>query len=293
MARLKRIVIDPGHGGWDRGATPVDIDRGGYHEAVFNWRLSEALGSYLQETYQVEIRCTHEGDHTSLWPTNNLAAELAARCEVANSWPADLLLSLHHDSTGNPDVRGGSLWIWMNQTGPLRWYGAQGHHTDPKSYPIAAAIVGPVRDALARLGVPWRWWGDPAGIACSNFGILRNTRCPAILIEAFHGSNEEDCTAARRPTFIPGLARAIGDALAGAMDLPRRGYPPNYVEVTLPPEPGSDQPRVVAGELRDGVTWVQIPSGEWVPLRAVAWIGGRQVDWTPAEGDQPARAVVR
>lgn len=298
--RLKRIVIDPGHGGWDLGATPVDIGRGGCYEATFNWRLSEALGDYLLATYQVELRYTHEGDHTSLWPTNNLAAELAGRSHVANAWPADLLISIHHDSTGNPAVRGGSLWVWTHKRNPkdpksLAWLPATGNHVDPKSHPVALRVVDPIREALSSLGVPWRSFGDPLGIATADFGILRNTSGPAILLEAFHGSNEEDCTAARRPEFIHALARAIGDALAVAMNLPRRGHPPNYVEVTLPPAPDDplQRPRVVAGELRGNSAWVQTDAGDWVPLRAVAWIGGRQVDWTPAASGQPARAVVR
>lgn len=293
---MKRIVIDPGHGGWDTGSTPVDIGQGGYYEATFTWRLAQALGDYLLATYQVEIRYTHQGEYTSVWPTNNLAAELAGRCHVANAWPADLLLSLHHDSTGNRAVRGGSLWIWMNQQGPLRWYGAQGNHTDPKSYPIASQMVGSVRDTLAGLGVPWRWWGDPEGVACSNFGVLRNTNGPAVLVECFHGSNEEDCAAARRPEFIPQLAKVIGDALGAALGLPKKAptWPPDYVEVILPPTPDDpkQQLRVVAGVLRDNTTWVSLPDGLEVPLRAVAWVGGRTTRWIPAQGTEPHKAIV-
>lgn len=225
---MKRIVIDPGHGGWDKGATPTDINQGGYYEAVFNWRLSKAIGDYLTANYVVDLRYTHEGDHTALASPGNLAQELRERAAVANRANADLLVSIHHDSTGNPSVRGGSLWVWTNKLKPdgtLTWLPATGNHSDPKTYPIAKKMVSRVREALGTLGVPWRWWGDPDGIACANFGVLSSTKGPALLIECFHGSNAEDVAAARKPEFIPTLAKGIGDAIADVMDLKPKTLP--------------------------------------------------------------------
>lgn len=218
---MKKVVIDPGHGGWDPGATALD----GIQERYFTWELSKALGDYLAASYVVEVIYTHEGADTALDPSGNQARELAARSWVANSINADLLVSIHHDNAGNPSARGASLWIWTSKnspTGGLVWLPAAGNHTDPKTYPIARAMVGKVRETLASLGVPWRSFGDPDGIACANFGILRNTRGPAVLIECFHGSNAEDVAAARKPEFIPTLAKGIGDAIALALGLPRK-----------------------------------------------------------------------
>lgn len=227
---MKRIVIDPGHGGWDPGAIAVD----GVPEREFTWQLSKALGDYLLDRYQVEVIYTHQGADTALDPTGNQARELAARAWVANSTGADLLISIHHDNTGNPSVRGASLWIWTSKnspTGGLVWLPATGNHTDHKTYPLARAMVWRIRETLAALGIPWRGFGDPDGIACANFGILRNTRGPAVLIECFHGSNKDDVAVARRSEFVPTLARAIGDALAAALELPARAQPGPFVDV--------------------------------------------------------------
>jgi N-acetylmuramoyl-L-alanine amidase len=232
---MKRVVIDPGHGGWDKGATPIDIHNGGYYEATFNWRLSKAIGDHLLANYVADIIYTHEGDHTALDPKRDLVRELADRSHVANQAKADLLVSIHHDSTGNQEVRGGSLWIWADKNGPLSWHPALGNHTDPKTFPIALRMVKPVREALAALGVPWRWWGDPQGLACANFGILRNTQGPALLVEAFHGSSPEDVAAARKPEFIPALAIAIAESIADALNLDEKVTvpPPNRVTVLV------------------------------------------------------------
>jgi len=227
---VKRIVIDPGHGGWDPGAIALD----GVPEREFTWQLSGTLGDYLCDRYEVEVVYTHRGADTALDPTGNQARELAARSGVANAINADLLISIHHDNTGNPSVRGASLWVWTNKnspTGGLVWLPATGNHTDPKTYPIAKAMVGRIRETLAALGIPWRDFGDPDGLACSNFGILRNTRGPAVLIECFHGSNREDVAIARRPEFIPALARATGDAVAAALGLPARAMPGPFSDV--------------------------------------------------------------
>lgn len=219
---MKTVIIDPGHGGWDTGAIALD----GKRESDFNLQLAFAVRDELAR-FEVGVILTRQAD-VGLSPTGKLAEELNRRAQIANAAGADLLVSLHHDATGKPDVRGASLWIWTsksNADGTLAWYGATGNHTDPKTYPVAKAMVGAIRSSLGALGVPWRGFGDPDGIGCSNMGVIRATRGPALLIEAFHGSNAQDTAIARAPEFIPTLARTIADSIAGALALPAKAQP--------------------------------------------------------------------
>lgn len=218
VCEVKTIVIDPGHGGWDPGHIAVD----GIREAQFNWQAAGALGEYLSANYNCKIIYTHQGPDTALSPTGNVDEELRRRADRANGSRADLLVSMHHDGNANPNVRGGSLWIWTNKRAPdggLAWLPAAGNHTDPRTIDIARALVDPLRNFLATYGIPWRSFGDPEGIACADFGVLRNTSGAALLIEVFHGSNVQDTQAARSQPFVPALAEVIGDALAAALVL--------------------------------------------------------------------------
>lgn len=213
---MKTIVVDPGHGGWDSGAVAAD----GIQEKHFNLQLALAVRDALA-AYDCRVILTRTTD-TALVAAGQLGAELRARANVANQHQADLLISLHHDSTGSASVRGGSLWIWTDKPG---WLGARGNHGAPRSHAVAQQVVKPIREALAALGVPWRAWDDPDGIMCSNFQVLRDTNGRAILLEALMGSNPADVAAARRPEFIPQLAQAIAGAVAEALAIPPKAQP--------------------------------------------------------------------
>ncbi|MDQ7850931.1 MAG: N-acetylmuramoyl-L-alanine amidase [Armatimonadota bacterium] len=284
---MKTVVLDPGHGGWDSGAVAID----GRPEKDFTLSLGLAVRDELVSGWECSVVMTRETD-TALAPPDNLAAELRERARVANRARADLLVSLHHDNTGNPDVRGGSLWIWTSKRNPadkssLAWLPAAGNHTDPKTYPIAKVAVGIIRDTLAGLGVPWRSWGDPEGIACADFGVLRHTEAPAFLVECFHGSNRDDVAAARKPGFIPSLAHGIARAIAVALALPARAlvWEAPMVKVILP------DGREVWGTLRGDRTYVMLPGTDVeVPLRAVAEAMGCRVEWC---SKPPTARVVR
>jgi N-acetylmuramoyl-L-alanine amidase len=264
---MKTIVLDPGHGGWDTGAIALD----GGRECDFNLALAFAVRDQLTR-YECQVVMTRQAD-VGLSPRGNLAEELNRRCQIANAAGADLLVSLHHDNTGNPAVQGASLWIWTSKTnadGSLQWLPATGNQTDPKTLPVAQAMVGPIRTALGALGVPWRSWGDPEGIACSNFGVLRGTRGSALLIECFHGSNVQDLAAARRPEFIHTLAATVADSIAGALGLPVVApVDPDAISVTVNGAPVMCGARIEGGKTR-------------VDLRALTEALGASVGWDEA-----------
>lgn len=274
---MKTIVIDPGHGGWDVGAPATDNGR----ECDFNLALAFAVRDELAR-YEVGVILTRQAD-VGLSPRGNLAEELGRRAQIANAAGADLLISLHHDSTGKQEVRGASLWVWtdkLNEKKGLTWLPATGNHKDPRSIPIARSMVGALRSTLGALGVPWRWWADPDGIACANFGVLSNTRGPAVLLECFHGSNPEDVAAARRPEFIPTLARAIADAIAGALSLPAVVQPGDDLPVHV-----NGRPVRMRARLEEGTTRAD--------LRPMAEALGAVVNWVPPEQGGPRVDVLK
>jgi len=208
----KIIVLDPGHGGWDLGGTAID----GRAEKHFNLELGLATRAELLERFDCRVVMTRETD-TGLADPGHLASELAARAAVANRLAADILVSIHHDS-GPPAARGGSLYVWTDKRSPdgsLAWLPAEGNHRAPRSYAAAQSFVPFIKAELSRYAIPWR--GD---IWCADFGVLRHCTGRGMLLETHFGSNEHDNWAARRPGFVPDLARSIAVGLGEALRLP-------------------------------------------------------------------------
>ena len=273
-------MIDPGHGGWDPGSTEFD----GRSEASWTWPMSKALGDHLSSRYDVQVLYTHQGSDTSLAtpqefpnPDVRLARELQRRAQVANDAHADLLISMHHDASGSPQVRGASLYIWTDRRAPdggLVWLDAEGNHRAPRSYAIASQVVPALKDALAARGIPWR------GFKTADFGVLRAANCPCMLIEWFEGTSPDDLRIARDPAFISGMAATLGDALARAIGIPAR-TPAVPVPVTIN----------VTGVLRGNTTYVAI-DGHEQPVRAWAAAHGFEtVNWIPADQGGPRVTV--
>lgn len=95
---LPVIVIDPGHGGVDPGASAGD----GTFEKDVVLAVALELASALQSTQRYQVRLTRSGD-TFL--------KLKERVDFARHAKADLFISLHADAlTSNPKVGGLSIY---------------------------------------------------------------------------------------------------------------------------------------------------------------------------------------
>ncbi len=94
---LKLIVIDPGHGGVDPGATGVS----GVREKTLMLAQARELKRRLEATGRFRVVLTRSRD---------VFVRLRKRIAVARGAGADLFISLHADTIANPKVRGGSIY---------------------------------------------------------------------------------------------------------------------------------------------------------------------------------------
>ncbi len=111
---VKRIVIDPGHGGKDPGTI------GKYYktkEKVVALDIAKRLKYYLKRYTKLEVYMTRDRD---------VFIPLEQRTAFANSKRADLFISIHANSAANRRAYGLSTF-WLNFT------------TDPHSIKIAAS----------------------------------------------------------------------------------------------------------------------------------------------------------
>lgn len=164
-----KICLDPGHGG--QGHIP-DYKRGptGTREANINLQVALHLQEMLQEAGVTVLMTRVDDSYVSL----------PMRSQIANENRADFFISLHHNGSDNPKTNYTSTW-----------YHGDADDSRP-SLDLARYIQQGVSDALrlptsAATGL----YSDKL-ITTSGFGVLRLTKCPAVLCEASFYSNPEE-----------------------------------------------------------------------------------------------------
>jgi len=174
------VMIDPGHGGKDPGATGVN----GYQEKYINLSVSKTLHSLLnQQGYSV--RMTRDRD---------VFIELDDRVELANRWNPQLFVSIHTDSISNRYIHGFTIYI------------AQGASKNS----IRAAQI--IEKELKNSGVYSR------GIRRANFRVLKYTRSPAVLVELGYLTNKAEADLLANPTYQRKLAQTLAAAISSFLN---------------------------------------------------------------------------
>ncbi|HEY2954503.1 MAG TPA: N-acetylmuramoyl-L-alanine amidase [Candidatus Eisenbacteria bacterium] len=162
----KRIALDPGHGGWFRGALGVN----GLTEAEVNLGVALFLRGLL-ESRGAQVLMTRTDDRDFRSPTDStLRGDLTERMRLANGFRPDLFLSIHH----NADARGAHD---VNETQTYYKLGDQGPSLD------AAEDVH--RSLVRNLGIATQ------RLLPGNFFVLRNSDAPALLTEASYITNPD------------------------------------------------------------------------------------------------------
>ncbi|QHA93167.1 N-acetylmuramoyl-L-alanine amidase [Bacillus sp. N1-1] len=189
------IVIDPGHGGSDSGATYKNVQ-----EKNFNLEISHMIRDHLVSTYEVNVVLTRETDKT---------LELKQRTDFANALKADFFLSIHNNASGGS----GFETFIFNGTVPN------------ETVQLQTSIHNKVaRDILKKYNILDR------GKKRANFHVLRETKMNALLIEVLFVDNEKDLNLLTNPSFIMDVSTVIADAIAEALKIPFKSKP---IEGTL------------------------------------------------------------
>jgi N-acetylmuramoyl-L-alanine amidase len=165
-----KICLDPGHGGqghipgYKRGPT-------GLREAEINLKVAFYLKKMLEQAEATVIMTRIDDSYISL----------PERSQIANENQVDFFISLHHNGIdNNPEINYTSTW-----------YHGDADDSRP-SLDLARYIQHEVSDALrlpksASTGL----YSDKL-IVASGFGVLRLTKCPAVVCEASFYTNPEE-----------------------------------------------------------------------------------------------------
>ncbi|WP_431801968.1 N-acetylmuramoyl-L-alanine amidase CwlD [Halobacillus andaensis] len=169
----KVVVIDPGHGGPDAGASGSN----GTEEKVITLNMSHYLRDYLQEAGAI-VYLTREDDRDlSDDPISTKYGSLSARkaedirnrIDIINDSDADLYVSMHLNASTSSGWRGAQTFFNPNKEDSKR---------------LAKTVQDEIRDNLENTN------RKPAGLR--NIYILKHADPPGVLVEGGFLSNPQE-----------------------------------------------------------------------------------------------------
>ena len=177
-----KVVIDPGHGGYDTGAS-----YGGYEEKAINILISEKLKSVL-EGFGVTVFLTRDDDSF---------LSLAERAEITNGIKPDVLISIHNNAlVTSREIRGAETYYWTPQSQKLAYY-------------VHKSI-------LANIKIPDHY------IRRARFWVVKHVSCPAVLAELGFLSNKDDRELLTNSSVQDKYANALGEAILKFLDIEQK-----------------------------------------------------------------------
>ena len=221
---VKRVVIDPGHGGKDTGA----VGPTGVREKDVTLDIAHRVAPLLAHELKVETLLTRDDD---------TYVPLDLRTARANAFHADLFISVHCNASESGSARGVQTFVMGDGRGAeaqaarvaARENAQKGRVADTKSSDEASVIASSLRvgdmparsrhvaDLLQRsaLGSLLQRWPDTKdqGIKTAGFFVLVGADMPAVLFETAFISNPEDEQRLAKADYRQKLADAIVNAV--------------------------------------------------------------------------------
>lgn len=200
------IVIDPGHGGNNRGTLENN------HEEKFMTMIT------AQAMYDELIK--YDGVEVYLTRTEDVSMTLKERAEFAAGVDADFMFSIHYNASENHELFGSEVWV--SSVSPYNGYGLQfgcEFLTEAKEMGLL------IRGVKTRLGDK----GD-------YYGIIRESielGVPALIIEHCHVDNERDTDYCDSDADLKAFGVADATAVARYFGLSSRELGVDYSEHPL------------------------------------------------------------
>ncbi|RXJ02936.1 hypothetical protein DS745_04950 [Anaerobacillus alkaliphilus] len=166
------LVVDPGHGGRDSGASG-----NGLVEKVLVLEVSLLLRNKLQAA----------GANVIMTRSTDVFLELADRAKIANDAKADAFISIHANSFTNGSVHGTETY-WFDKF--------SGDESKELAETIQKHLISKLRtvDRKAKKG---------------NFHVIRETQMPSVLVELGFLSNKAEADYMKTAAFKEAAAEAI------------------------------------------------------------------------------------
>lgn len=184
-----KIFIDQGH-------NPEGVNAGAEGNGIREQDITYPVGIYLRDILnqdgRFEARTSRNSPDEVLGTSN--ATSLAARVNMANSWPADYFISIHCNANTNIAVNGSEVYVYRADS-------------------VAGQLARFVLDAIVeRVGTK-----DNGVRENPSLYVLRRTSMPAILVELAYVTNFEDAQKLLNDQYA--FAYAIYEGIVGYLGL--------------------------------------------------------------------------
>ncbi|HEV8321290.1 MAG TPA: N-acetylmuramoyl-L-alanine amidase [Myxococcota bacterium] len=219
--KIRRVVLDPGHGGADLGA----LAAGGLAEKDVNLAVALALAPLLRARLGVEVILTRETD---------VAVALEERTALANAARGDLLLSIHCNAAPDAAAHGVEVYyLDISSDDDALKAAARENAATTKALADLPAVLSDLvtranadesralaaalqKSLVARVAGAA---GEPPsavdrGVRGALFYVLLGARMPAALVETSFLSNPAEAARLGTDAYRAQLAGAIADGLA-------------------------------------------------------------------------------
>ena len=184
---MKRICIDPGHGGKDPGAVGPTSKK----EKDIVLAVSLKLKKLLEEKHKV-----------LLTRSEDIFIELYQRTIMANAFGADLFLSIHCNGAGNQSANGFEVWTSKGQT---------------KADGYASVLAAEWSKAFPGVNIRGDW-SDGDVDKEASFCVLRRTAMPAVLVELDFISNPKMEVLLSNDAYQDLMANALHQGVVSALE---------------------------------------------------------------------------
>jgi len=210
--KIGRIVLDPGHGGYDTGT----IGAGNLYEKNVVLDVALRLGQLLRQRLGVDVIYTRH---------NDTFIPLEQRTAIANRAHADLFVSIHANSNPDPHARGiETYYLDLTNNAQALAVAARENATSDRSIHDLGSMVRTIalhdkmeeshelaRDLQHNLATVA---GEPdRGVKSAPFVVLIGAQMPSVLAEISFLSNPSDDhklrTSAYRQRLAEGLYRGL------------------------------------------------------------------------------------
>lgn len=176
-----KFCIDAGHGGTDTGAI-----NGQLYEKNANLAIAQKLGDKLKRKGHTVIY-TREKDKSLM---------LQKRCDISNESGCDFFVSIHCNGSTNKNASGIETFKFPNING------------------ITRKLAVNIQDSLIK-NFPEE---KNRGVKEEKYYVLKNTKCPAVLVEVGFITHDETAKKLFNSTYQDKLATAICDGILKTLD---------------------------------------------------------------------------
>lgn len=214
---IRKIVLDPGHGGKDPGA----IGPGGIAEKDIVLNIAKKLALKLRREMGVQVVLTRQDDR--FVPLEN-------RTAIANAEDADLFISLHMNASPNADARGIETYYLDNTTDEAaKRLAARENGTSQKnisdlqfilsdmiqnmkledSITLAHRLQGSLVSGMNKVMADVR----DLGVKQALFFVLVGARMPSVLVELGFVTHREEGRALSQARYQDAMVEALYEGI--------------------------------------------------------------------------------